>query len=124
MPKITYLDPEDTGTVNWHGKAFGPNKAVTVDGDADAGLIAAATSSPKFWKVSGLSGDDKEAAEQAAADQKENDERAAAALRAEEEADEAEAEAERAASEAITMPGKTEAAKAEAAPVVKRPGAR
>lgn len=123
MPKITYLDPEDTGTVNWHGKAFGPNKAVTVDAKADAELIAAASASPGFWKVSGLSGDDKEAADEAAAEAKEIAEREAAALRAQEEADEAEAEAERAASEEITMPGKTEAAKAEA-PAVKKPGAR
>lgn len=123
MPKITWLDPEDTGTVHWHGKAFGPNKAVTVDGDADAALIAAASASPGFWKVSGLSGDDKDAAEQAAAEQAGNDERAAAALRAEEEADQAAADAAQAASEEVTMPGKTEAAKAEA-PVVKKPGAR
>jgi autotransporter translocation and assembly factor TamB len=124
MPKITYLDPDDTGTVNWHGKAFGPNKAVTVDGDADAALIAAATASPKFWKVSGLSGDDKEAADQAAAEAKENDERAAAALQADEEAAQAAADAERAASEEFTKPGQTEAAKADAAPAIKKPGAR
>jgi len=123
MPRIIYLDPEDTGSVQWHGKSFAPNKAVSVDGDADAGLIAAASASPGFWKVSGLSGDDKDAADQAAAEQKENDERAAAALRADEEAEQAAADAERAASEEVTMPGKTEAAKAEA-PAVKKPGAR
>lgn len=117
MPKITYLDPEDTGSVTWHGKSFGPNKAVNVDAGADKDLIAAAMGNTRFFKVSGLSGDDKEAAEEAAAEAKEMADREAAALRAEEEADEAEA-----ASEAITKPGETEQKAAQAQ--TKKPGAR
>lgn len=123
MPKITYLDPDDTGTVNWHGKTFNPNKAVSVDAKADAELLTAAAGNPVHWKVTGLDGDAKEAAEEAAAEAKANDERAKAALQADEEAEQAAAEAERAASEEFTMPGKTEQAKAEA-PAVKKPGAR
>lgn len=122
MPKITYLDPEDTGSVTWHGKSFGPNKAVNVDANADKDLIAAAMGNTRFFKVSGLSGDDKEAAEEAAAEAKEMADREAAALRAEEEADEAEAEELLAASEAITKPGETEQKAAQTQ--TKKPGAR
>jgi cell division septation protein DedD len=125
MPKITYLDPDDTGTVSWHGKTFAPNKAVSVDAKADAELLAAASLNPVHWKVTGLDGDAKEAAEEAAAEAKANDERAKAALQADEEAAQAAADAERVASEEFTMPGKAEQAKAdEAAPAVKKPGSR
>lgn len=125
MPKITYLDPEDTGTVSWYGKTFGPNKAVNVDAKADAELLTAAAGNTRFFKVSGLDGDAKEAADAAAAEAKANEERAAAALQADEEVAQAAADAERAASEEITKPGQTEQAKAEeAAPAVKKPGSR
>lgn len=125
MPSIKFLDPEDTGTVNWHGKDFRPNQSVKVDADADAALISAASASPKFWAVSGMSDDDKEAAEAAKAEEAENAAREEAALQAEEDAEQEAAEAERAASEAVTKPGATEAAKApQAAPQTKKPGAR
>lgn len=125
MPSIKFLDPEDTGTAVWHGKSFRPNQAVKVDAEADAALISAASASPKFWSVSGMSDDDKEAAEEAAAEAKEMAAREKAALQAEEDAEEEAAEAERKASEAVTKPGATEAAKApQAAPQVKKPGAR
>lgn len=124
MPKITYLDPEDTGTVTWYGRQFGPNKSVTVDAKADAELLAAASVNSKFFKVSGLTGDDKQAADDAKAEADALAEREAAALRAQEEADQAAADAERAASEEFTKPGQTEADKADAAPTTKKPGAR
>jgi len=122
MPKITWLDPENTGSATWGGKTFAPNKAVDVD---DPALLASASASPKFWKVSGLTGDDKEAAEEAAAEAKAAAEREQAAIQAEDEADEAAAEAEREASEAITKPGAQEAKQAaQTAPQTKKPGAR
>jgi len=125
MPKITYLDPEDTGAATWHGKSFRPNVAVSVDANADAALISAASQSPGFWKVTGLDGDAKEAADEAAAEEKENAAREKAALQAEEDAEEEAAEAAREASEAITKPGATEQARVQQqAPQTKKPGAR
>jgi len=122
MPKITWLDPENTGSVTWGGKSFPPNKAVDVN---DPALVASASGSPNFWKVSGLTGDDKEAAEEAAAEAEEMAAREKAALQAEEDAAEEAAEAEREASEAITKPGAAEQAKAaQTAPQTKKPGAR
>jgi TRAP-type C4-dicarboxylate transport system substrate-binding protein len=125
MPKITYLDPEDTGATNWHGVSFRPNVATSVDASTHAALISAAAASPNFWKVTGLSGDDKEAADAAAEEAEEFAEREKAALQAEEDAAAEAAEAARAKSEEMTKPGAAEAAKhSQAAPQTKKPGAR
>lgn len=120
MPSIKFLDPENTGTATWFGKDFRPNQAVKVDADADALLISAASLSPKFWAVSGLTGDDKDAADAAKAEEAENAEREKAALQAEEDAAQDAAEAERTASDAVTKPGAVE--QAQAAPQTKKPG--
>lgn len=127
MPKITFLDPEDTGTVTWRGKTFGPNKAVSVDAQADAELIAAASGSPGFWRVTGLDGDAQEAADAAKAEADEMAAREKAALQAEDDAAQEAAEAEREASEAVTQPGATEKAQQagqQAVAQTKKPGGR